>query len=422
VVEPAIAAQVVPVIRVPGTVQPNAYRQVSVTPLVGGRVTRVLVELGDRVARGAAIAEVYSPDAAEARARYLSAMADSEAGAARVQRTERLETLGSASRQELDQTRADYVRLQAAVREASARLRLIGIDPALVEDPRAETPSTITVTAPQAGVVTARPATVGMTAEPATVLATIADLSLVWIIADLYERDFALVGVGAAATATASGYPGAEWRGRVTYSSPDVRAETRTAQVRIEVPNGDGRLKFGMFVEAAISGHAVSGLTVPAASVQTIGADAVVFVPDPGSANVFRARLVKVGPSDGERVTILDGLVAGERLVTKGSFDLRAEAERQGVRPSTAVQSFAVAITASGFEPASLTLRRGIPAQLTFTRQTDHTCATALAIPKYGIRRELPLNRPVTVEFVPTDGDAVFQCGMGMLSGQLVFR
>jgi membrane fusion protein, heavy metal efflux system len=420
-VEPASAASVVASVRVPGTVQPNAYRQVSVTPLVGGRVTRVLVELGQSVTKGAPIAEVYSPEAADARAQYLSAKADTDAGEARLRRTERLAALGSASQQELEQVRAEHVRHETEQRERTARLRLLGINPAGLEDAHADPASTVMVVAPQPGVVIQRPAIAGMTVEPSTVLATIVELSPVWIIADVFERDFARVMPGADATATAAAYPGTEWHGRVTYISPDVRPETRTAQVRIEVANPGAKLKFGMFVSAAIAARPVSGVAVPAAAIQTIGTDAVVFVPEPGTSNAYRERRVRLGPADADRVIVVDGLVAGESVVTKGSFELRAEAERQGVRPSV-LQTAEVAITAAGFEPASISLQRGVPARVTFTRRTDQTCATEVVVPAYGVRRALPLNQPVTVSFVPAADGSVFQCGMGMLSGTIVVR
>lgn len=421
-VEPASTTAAAAAVRVPGTVQPNAYRQVSVTPLAGGRVTRVLVELGQTVARGAPIAEVYSPEVAQARAAYLNAKADVEAGDARVRRTERLATLGSASQQELEQVRAEHVRHETELREAAARLTLLGIDLSRLADAHADTAaSTMRVVAPQAGVILQRPAITGMTVESATVLATIADLSPVWIMADVYERDFAAIATGASATVTAAAYPGLEWHGRVTYISPEVRPETRTAQVRIEVTNADRKLKFGMFVDVAIGARVTTGVSVPAGAIQTIGAESVVFVPAGNSPGEFRERRVEPGHAQGDRVVVLDGLAAGEPVVTKGSFELRAEAERQGVK-LVSTQAAAVAVTAEGFEPASLTLQRGVPARVTFTRTTDHTCATELDIPAYGIHRALPLNQPVTVEFVPAAAGATFQCGMGMLTGTLVVR
>jgi RND family efflux transporter MFP subunit len=420
-VDAAATAAVAGAIRLSATVRPNAYRQVSVTPLVGGRVTRVAVELGQPVSRGTPIAEVYSPEAAEARAKYLNAQADTEAGDARLRRTERLAALGSASQQEVEQVRAEHVRHETELREAAAKLRLFGMDPSRLGDAHAEVASTITITAPQAGVITERPASTGMTVDPSTVLATIADLSRVWIIADLFERDFAHVAVGTAATATVAAYPGDEWRGRVTYISPEVSPETRTAPVRIEVANPGGKLKLGMFVNVAMAARPVTGVTIPGSAVQTIGADAVVFVPEGAGVGAYRERVVRLGPVDGDRVNVAEGLSAGDRVVTRGSFELRAEAERQGVRPAPA-QAFAVAVTAAGFEPASLTVRRGMPARLTFTRKTEQTCATEVVMPAYGIRRPLPLNEPVTIEFVPQGNDATFQCGMGMFSGTLVVR
>ena len=185
-----------------------------------------------------------------------------------------------------------------------------------------------------------------------------------------------------------------------------------------------------MYVTATIGERTGSSVTVPRAAVQMVGADSVVFVPVDAGATVFRERRVTVGPADGDRLAILNGLSAGEQVVTTGSFVIRAEAERLAIRPETSPvapgegpspQVLAVKITPKGFEPSSLTLKPGVPARVTFTRTTDETCATEITMPDYGIRRPLPLNEPVVVEFIPTK-DAQFQCGMGMLAGKLIVR
>ncbi len=229
-------------LRVPGTVRPNAYRKVAVTPLAGGRVTRVPIELGQHVAAGALLAEIYSPDLADARARYVSMQADLQAGEARVARTERLAQIGAASQQERWAARAEHTRQQADVDQAAARLRLFGVDPAHVTPTEAATPAsaTLRVTAPQDGVVLERPVTAGMSVDSATVLVTLVDLSPVWVIADVYERDFGTVHAGTRATITTDATPAPGISGKVTYVSPEVRPETRTAEMRIEVPNPKG--------------------------------------------------------------------------------------------------------------------------------------------------------------------------------------
>jgi RND family efflux transporter MFP subunit len=425
-------------LRVPGTVQPNAYRKVSVTPLAGGRVTRVPVELGQHVARGATLAEIYSPDLAEARTRYLSMQADLEAGEARVSRTERLAQIGAASQQELEQARAEHTRHQTEVEQAAARLQLLGVDPIHLTHATAANPAAtiLRVSAPHEGVVLERPATVGMTVEASTVLATLVDLSPVWVIADVYERDFSAVRPGARATITTDAYPDLSLEGKVTYVSPTVRPETRTAEVRVEVPNTAGRLRFGMFVNVTLDGiPRQDGAVIPRSAVQTVGARQVVYVAIDPSTGRFEERPVVLGDGDAERVSVTTGLTGGERIVTTGSFSVRAEAERQGLRPanlpaagpaaeaSTSSQHFDVRVTPKGFEPDTLTFQAGRAVRITFTRTTDETCAKEVVFPDYGIRRSLPLNQSVTVNFMPKkNGGAGFVCGMNMLKGTLVVQ
>src|SRR6185436_1781472 len=114
-------------LRIPGTVQPNAYKTVSVTPLTSGRTTRVLAELGQSVQRGQLLAEVYSPDLAEARTKYLSATAELSAHELELQRTEKLVTIGAASKQELEQLHAEHTGKLAMVESDRSKLLLLGL-------------------------------------------------------------------------------------------------------------------------------------------------------------------------------------------------------------------------------------------------------------------------------------------------------
>ena len=83
--------------------------------------------------------------------------------------------------------------------------------------------------------------------------------------------------------------------------------------------------------------------------------------------------------------------------------------------------SMKVTVDESGFHPASLTIHANAPAQITFLRTSDKTCATSIEIPDYNIKRELPLNKPVVVDLKPTKtGEVAFICGMKMFKGKLV--
>ena len=89
----------------------------------------------------------------------------------------------------------------------------------------------------------------------------------------------------------------------------------------------------------------------------------------------------------------------------------------------TEAQTATVNLTEKGYEPASLKLKKDIPAKVTFVRQTDKTCVLKLVVPEYGIKRDLPLNEAVVVEFTPTkSGEFTFTCGMGMMRGSLIVQ
>ena len=87
-----------------------------------------------------------------------------------------------------------------------------------------------------------------------------------------------------------------------------------------------------------------------------------------------------------------------------------------------AVQSAKVTITRMGYEPATITLKRGVPARITFLRTTDDTCATEVVFADYGINRALPLNQPVTVSLTPRAGEFAFTCGMNMHRGKMIVQ
>ncbi len=122
---------------------------------------------------------------------------------------------------------------------------------------------------------------------------------------------------------------------------------------------------------------------------------------------------------------VFSGLEPGEMVVTEGSFFLRAERERLGLAPPAAASpplaSVEVIVSERGYEPERVHLRAGVPARIVFKRTTDKTCGTEVVIPSLNVRRELPLNEPVAIDFTPRkDGDIAFACGMNMLRGAVV--
>jgi RND family efflux transporter MFP subunit len=434
-------------IRLPGVVEPNAYREVAVTPLVAGRVTRVSAELGASVRRGQTLAQIYSPELAEAQTKYVSARAMLEAHDRELQRTQKLVEIGAASRQEMERIHAEHAAQTAAVESARSQLELLGVSASAVDalGSGSKVNATTSVPAPIDGVITERAANVGLNVDQATPLFTVVDLSTVWIIADVYEKDFSQVRIGNDATVTTSAYPNLSQRGRISYIDPQVNPETRTAKVRVEVPNPRGELRLGMYADVVVTG--APGDSVPVVSrsaVQNVGDRMVVYLSNPKEPGKFTEREVRLGETAGEQVEVTAGLQPGDVVVTEGSFYIRAERERLGLRPAAAaaatgtstgtpaassvsdtanIQSAKIVVNEQGFEPAKIALRAGTPARLTFIRTTDKTCATEVAFPSLKIKRALPLNEPVQIEFMPANpGEIAFACGMNMLKGVVVVQ
>jgi RND family efflux transporter MFP subunit len=328
-------------LRLPGVIEANAYKQVVVTPLVAGRVTRVRVELGQSVRRGQEIAEIFSPELSEAETRYVSARAELDAHERELQRTEKLVEIGAASRQELERLHAEHTSKLTGLESARSRLELLGLSTSAIDSlaPGKDVGAVTAVSAPISGIVTERMANPGVNVDATTKMFTIVDLSTVWVVADVYEKDFARVRVGSTASVTTKAYPDVVLPGRVSYIDPQVSPTTRTAQARIDVANPSTQLRLGMFADVSIEGAGhISVARIPRTAVQNVDNRTVVYLADPHQAGRFIEREVHLGDSSGSDVEVVSGLERGDTVVSEGSFFVRAERERLGLRPARVSQ------------------------------------------------------------------------------------
>lgn len=327
VTEAAVAKE----IRAPGTVQPNAYKQIHVTPLTGGVVTQVSAEIGQSVQRGQSLVQIFSRELAEAQTKYLADGAELVAEHKKLVRTQELVRLGAASRQELEEIEASHQVHAAHVEESRQRLLLLGLTDQQVSDLASgkHAGTTISVPSPLDGIVTARAVNLGQVVNASQDLLTVTDLSTVWVEASLLEDYFAAVRSGSPAVMMTPAYPSRRHRGTVSYIDPQVDPQTRTAKVRVVLDNPDSALRFGMYMDVLFTSASGRAAVVPKQAMQTIGASNVVFVPVEGEAGKFRQRTVKTGGGSAAGLEILEGLRPGETVVTDGSFLLRAEAIRQ---------------------------------------------------------------------------------------------
>ena len=312
-----------------GVVQANSYKETPVMSLVGGIVRGVNAELGQNVRRGQRVAIVFSNELADAQSRYLTAVATLDEHHRHHMRTMKLVEIGAASRQELEMATSAYREAESNVANLRQKLMLLGMSAQRIDalNSTSQISSEVSVTAPNSGTITSRSVNSGEVIEANKELMRITDLSTVWVVGQVYEKDLATVRVGSGANITSDAYPGRVFRGRVSYVDPKIDPATRTAQVRIELNNPGQIFKIGMYVNVAFGALGLAEKTmpiVPKDAIQAIGNQQYVFAATDKS-NEFLLRQVKLAPESNGFYPVIEGVSVGDRIVTDGSFMLRAE-------------------------------------------------------------------------------------------------
>jgi RND family efflux transporter MFP subunit len=294
------------VVRATGRVEVDERRLATITPKFEGYVEKLFVNAtGQYVARGAPLFEAYSPELLATQREYAIAVQ----GLAQVRGGDETTIAGM---KRLADSALERLRNWDVTEEQIAQLAAGG------KPQRA-----LTFRAPAGGIVLERKATQGMRFMPGEMLYQIADLSSVWVIADVFEQDIGRVRTGQRATLRFDAYPGQAFEGRVTYVYPTLKAETRTAQLRIELANPGGRLKPAMYAQAELPTAGGPVLAVPASAVIDSGTRRVVLI-DQGEGR-FEPREVKLGARGDEYAEVVDGLKEGERVVVAANFLIDAE-------------------------------------------------------------------------------------------------
>ena len=305
-------------VSVTATIRPNQDRIARVAPRVEGRIVRVTANLGDAVRLGQTLAVMDSVAIGEAQSALLQAQSGQRVAHADFKRAESLSAEEIIPQRDFLRARGEMEKANVELRAAQDKLRLLGGSAGA--GGRAE--STFALTAPLAGTVIQKKATVGELSTPSEAVFTVADLSTVWIEANLTEDLLAKIKTGAAATVTVGAYPGERFNGRVAYVANMLDKDSRTTAARIEVANKDGRLKPEMFANATIvTGSQKQVISVPDAAILLLQGQPTVFVAENGG---FESRAIEPGEKLSGRTVIKSGLKAGEQVVAAGAYALKA--------------------------------------------------------------------------------------------------
>ena len=316
----------------PATVQANQNELADVTALIRGRVVKVHVDVGQDVKKGTLLALLHSVDLGVAEGEHLKAEARLEEAERSHGRAKELYENKAVSLAELQRREAAMKAARAEARETRNRLELLGVPRAEIErlDREHTIKADMPLRAPFDGRVITRDITRGEVVETDQKLFTVANLNDMWVIGNVPEKDVQFIRKDQQVKVVLAAYPHALFTGIITYIGDVLDPATRTMSLRVTVPNPDRLLKPEMFaIVSVMSLSSPDALSVPLAAVQDGPTGKMVFVQQ--EAGEFAARTVKLGDEDGDVVRVLEGVKAGEQVVTKGSFVLKSEMERHKI-------------------------------------------------------------------------------------------
>lgn len=308
---PAMARHESDQLQANGVVAADVSRSYAVNAFSSGRVVDVRARLGDDVQKGQLLLTMTSSDMSQAFSDYQKFQADAALAKAQLDRTQLLYSHGAAPQKDLEVAEGTYNKANIDTRTAEEHIRLLGGDPQHAS-------SLIEIHAPVAGTIVEQNVTSAAgvkSLDNSPNLFTIADLTNVWIVCDVYENDLARVHTGDQAEIELNAYPNRRLAGRVTNISKLLDPNTRSAKVRIELPNEAGTLRPNMFATVHfVSQGAATRTVVPASAVLRLQDRDWVFVKLNDAR--FRRTEVQAGPVNGDRTQqILSGLHLGDQVV-----------------------------------------------------------------------------------------------------------
>jgi len=302
---------------------------VDVVPRTAGRLVSVNVKLGDRVGRGQLLAKIEDQEVNEqvkqaeashqvAQATIRQREADLKFAEVNLERSKSLFARQLLPQQSLDDAEARH---SAAVAQLDLARAQFSQAQARLEELRINLGNT-NITSPVNGFVGRRNVDPGAWASNQTPVVSVVDISSVRLVANVVEKDLRLVNVGDPARVEVDAFPGETFRGRIARVAPVLDPTTRTAEIEIEVPNRDFRLKPGMYARMGVTIESRTGTTlVPKSAVVDYDSKRGVFTMTADNKAKFVP--LETGIEDATRVEVRGGLTTTDTLITSGASSLR---------------------------------------------------------------------------------------------------
>lgn len=312
-----------------GKISYNEKLTSRISSPVAGRVISTPITLGTQVQTGSTLLELDSPDAASAEADYTAAEADYTLAQKAWARQQELFTGKAISQKDLEQAQDTLNDARSSLQRSQQHLKNLHIN-------AGHSDGHFSLRSPISGTVIERNVNPGMEIRPDLdkPLYIVSDLKKLTLLMEVFEVNLSKIKLGQKLSVSVPAYPGAVFPASVEYIVQILDENTRTVQVRCDLPNPDGRLLPGMFATITVnSDSSDQAIVLPLTAIFTEGDSDYVFIALEG--HHYKQRAVNIGLRLKDKAIITDGLQANEQVVIEGALTLRAEEEVEAETPST---------------------------------------------------------------------------------------
>ncbi|PRC93709.1 efflux RND transporter periplasmic adaptor subunit [Solimicrobium silvestre] len=301
-------------IDIPGVVEADPANTVNILPPLSGRLIELKVKLGDAVKAGQVVAIISSSDLAQAYSDADKARDALDLAQRALQRGEGVNSAGANAAKDLEQIKSNHNQAQAEFNRAEQRLKTLGV---ANDSNRDSKNRVLTISTPISGTVTVLNNGAGSYINDATAsIMTVANLDHVWVTANVPESLVSTLHKGQNAEITLAAYAGETWQGKISTISAILEPDTHRNKARIIFSNTDGRLKPNMYANVKLATAQAGKLMIPTSALLMNNDSITVFVET--TPWTFVRRTVSIGSEDGDQVSVLSGLAAGERVIVRG--------------------------------------------------------------------------------------------------------
>lgn len=332
------------VVKTTGQIEEIPNNHFDINCPVVGKVSSILVDLGDKITEGQSLAIIQSTDIAKLQSEIKQFEAEYELGKINFERENKLFEQGISAKKELDAAKAYLSSIEAKLNAAKSNLRILTDQATDLEQ------GTFTIKSKKPGTIVERNITLGQIVNSNQILFRAIDLSNVLASADIYEKDHNKIKMGQTTYVTLDGIPNKVFEGKITYVGSVINKETRTLPVKVFLHNNQGLLKPGAFIQLLIhTGEKKKSIIIPHTALVEIDKEGtegkhkhLVYVK---RGNAFSPRNIEVEMHDSNNVEVISGLIAGEIIVTQGAYQLqydKSEDDHEHIKQSKNIPSWLI--------------------------------------------------------------------------------